>query len=255
MLRVGVLGAAGRMGQAVCAAVRSDPELELVALVDPVFGDAEEGPGPVCAAAPDVLATAAADVAIDFTVPGAALPNARWCAANGVHDVVGTTGFGDAEMAEMADLFRPGPANCVVAPNFAIGAVLMMRFAEMAAPWFETVEVIELHHAAKLDAPSGTARMTARRISAARGGRADGGAAAAGGPARGELTDGVRVHSVRLEGLMAHQEVLLGTAGQTLSIRHDCLDRSCFMPGVLMAAKSVPSRRGLTVGLDSLLGI
>ncbi len=273
-LRVGVFGAAGRMGQAVCAAVDADPGLELVAMVDPAF-DGAEAPGalvPMRSASADAMATAGAAVAVDFTIPGAALPNARWCAHHGVHDVIGTTGFGDAALSEMRELFASGPANCVVAPNFAIGAVLMMRFSELAAPWFDTVEIIELHHDAKLDAPSGTARMTAERIAAARE-RAEsasageptvtdqevrGGLPVANGddwPARGEKVDGVTVHSVRLRGLVAHQEVLLGAAGQTLTIRHDSLDRASFMPGVLLAVKQIGARPGLTLGLDAFLGL
>jgi 4-hydroxy-tetrahydrodipicolinate reductase len=262
MLRVGVFGAAGRMGQAVCAAVGSDPELELVAMVDPAF---DGSTGPFRSAWPEVMAEAGAVVAVDFTVPGAALPNARWCAENGVHDVIGTTGFGEAALSEMERLFAAGPANCVVAPNFAIGAVLMMRFSELAAPWFETAEIIELHHEAKVDAPSGTARMTAKRIAAARRraaahhelpteGARQGADPPGSAPARGEITDGVPVHSVRLRGLVAHQEVLLGTSGQVLTIRHDSLDRASFIPGVLLAVKQVASRRGLTVGLDAFLG-
>jgi 4-hydroxy-tetrahydrodipicolinate reductase len=151
-------------------------------------------------------------------------------------------------------LFEASNANCVVAPNFAIGAVLMMRFAELAAPWFETMEIVELHHDGKIDAPSGTALLTAARMAAARGQLpSDGGAPL---PARGvEGAPGVRVHSVRLRGLVAHQEVLFGTAGQTLTLRHDSLDRASFMPGVLLAIKQVPARRGFTVGLDPLLGI
>lgn len=262
MLRVGVFGAAGRMGQAVCAAVDSDPDLELVAMVDPAFDGSSD---PMRSASAAAMAEAGAAIAVDFTIPGAALPNARWCAEHGVHDVIGTTGFDQVALDEMAQLFASGPANCVVAPNFAIGAVLMMHFAELAAPWFETAEIIELHHEAKLDAPSGTARMTAKRIADARRRAADDRDAAlteqaanamsssGAGPARGELTEGVPVHSVRLRGLVAHQEVLLGTSGQVLTIRHDSLDRASFMPGVLLAVKQIGARRGLTVGLDVFL--
>jgi 4-hydroxy-tetrahydrodipicolinate reductase len=179
--------------------------------------------------------------------------------------VVGTTGFSPAVLAEIKARFEASVANCVVAPNFAIGAVLMMRFAELAAPFFESVEIVELHHDGKVDAPSGTAILTAQRISEALKARAPrtGGPLVAGGPdaaggteaARGtEAAPGVRVHSVRLRGLVAHQEVLFGTAGQTLTLRHDSMDRSSFMPGVLLAVKEVQQRRGLTVGLDALLG-
>ena len=205
------------------------------------------------------MAEAGVEVAVDFTVAPAAHANAIWCADNGVHSVIGTTGFSPAVLAEIKARFEAGAANCVVAPNFAIGAVLMMRFAELAAPFFETAEIVELHHDGKVDAPSGTAILTAQRISKA---MKDHPAETAGTlqasgteAARGtEAAPGVRVHSVRLRGLVAHQEVLLGTTGQTLTLRHDSMDRSSFMPGVLLAVKEVPQRRGLTVGLDALLG-
>jgi 4-hydroxy-tetrahydrodipicolinate reductase len=252
--RVGVFGAAGRMGSTVCAAVLTDPELELVAVVDPGAEGAEVA-GLTIAASPDALAEAAAEVAVDFTVADAARKNLRWCAAHGVHAVVGTTGLSSSDLDELRKHFTR--SSCLVAPNFAIGAVLMMRFAELAAPFFETAEVIELHHDAKTDAPSGTAMMTVQRMAAAsstwaadptrhevvrgaRGGAADG---------------GIHVHSVRLRGLVAHQEVLLGTAGQSLTIRHDSYDRTSFMPGVLLAVKQVDSRPGVTVGLDAVLGL
>ncbi len=271
MLRVGVFGAAGRMGTAVCEAVGADPGLELVAVVDPAHAGEKLGPsGLVAATGPEAMAEAGAEVAVDFTVASAAQANAIWCADNGVHSVIGTTGFSPAVLAEMKARFEAGVANCIVAPNFAIGAVLMMRFAELAAPFFESVEIVELHHDGKVDAPSGTAILTAQRISevlkdrAAKSGgpvspspRDRRGTGTSSGPeaARGtEAAPGVRVHSVRLRGLVAHQEVLFGTAGQTLTLRHDSMDRSSFMPGVLLAVKQVPHRRGLTVGLDALLG-
>ncbi len=265
MLRVGVFGAAGRMGTAVCEAVGADPGLELVAVVDPAHAGEKLGPsGLVAATGPETMAEAGAEVAVDFTVASAAQANAMWCADHGVHSVIGTTGFSPALLAEIKARFEAGVANCVVAPNFAIGAVLMMRFAELAAPFFESVEIVELHHDGKVDAPSGTAILTAQRISealkdsAAKSGGPVAPAPLAGlgtGTARGtEAAPGVRVHSVRLRGLVAHQEVLFGTAGQTLTLRHDSMDRSSFMPGVLLAVKEVPHRRGLTVGLDALLG-
>jgi len=257
------------MGRAVCEAVLADPDLVLAAAVDPGHIGAPSGPG-----GPEVLgqATAMADtgveVAVDFTVAASAVDNAAWCAANSVHAVIGTTGLSAQALAGIAKSFANGPANCVVAPNFAIGAVLMMRFAELAAPWFESVEVVELHHDTKVDSPSGTALLTAQRISAARrplslaGGP---GPSASGpsepgpsglGPARGlEAAPGVMVHSVRLRGLVAHQEVLFGTTGQTLVLRHDSLERTSFMSGVLLAVKEVPRRPGFTMGLDSLLGL
>jgi 4-hydroxy-tetrahydrodipicolinate reductase len=242
------------MGVAVCAAVTADPDLELVAAVDPAHaGEVVVPGGPVAAPGPQALAEAGAEVAVDFTVAGSAATNAQWCAGHGVHAVIGTTGFSPEVLERLEADFRPGPANCVLAPNFAIGAVLMMRFAELAAPWFETAEIVELHHDGKLDSPSGTALLTAKRISAARGGAGSAGDLA---PARGaEGAPGVQVHSVRLRGLVAHQEVLFGTAGQVLTLRHDSLDRTSFMPGVLLAVREVPRRRGFTLGLDALLGL
>jgi len=252
------------MGSAVCEAVSADPELSLVACVDTFHAGEPVGPdGLVAGSGPDVMVAADVDVAVDFTVAAAAPSNALWCAAHGVHAVIGTTGFDEGALRKIESSFAGGPANCIVAPNFAVGAVLMMRFAELAAPWFETVEVLELHHDGKLDAPSGTALLTAQRISTARAsaGQASAGQASAGqaseaAAARGvEAAPGVRVHSVRLRGLVAHQEVLFGTAGQVLTIRHDALDRSSFIPGVLLAIKQVPHRPGFTLGLDALLGL
>jgi 4-hydroxy-tetrahydrodipicolinate reductase len=253
-IRVGVFGAGGRMGATVCEAVAGDEALELVAAVDPQHaGEAVEGIE--IAAGADAMAAAGVEVAVDFTVLAAARENLRWCATNNVHAVVGTTGFTPVDLDELRDAFSA--SNCLVAPNFAIGAVLMMRFAELAAPFFETAEVIELHHDAKADAPSGTAMMTLERMAAASPRwlpdptktEVVPGARGASGPA------GIHVHSVRLRGFVAHQEVLLGTTGQVLTIRHDSLDRSSFMPGVLLAVKQVGARPGLTVGLDALLGL
>jgi 4-hydroxy-tetrahydrodipicolinate reductase len=260
-VRVGVFGAGGRMGATVCRAVAEDPALDLAAAVDPyhlgldlrqvtgvnqplqVQGDAE------------ALRSAGVDVAVDFTVVDAARENLRWCAENGVHAVVGTTGFSEGDYAQFDELFTK--SNCVIAPNFAIGAVLMMRFAEMAAPYFETAEIIELHHDKKIDAPSGTARATADRMAAAS-------AQWATDPTTDEVVPGarggkgpadIRIHAVRMRGMFAHQEVLMGTTGQTLSIRHDTFDRDCYMPGVLLAVKAVADRPGLTRGLDQLLDL
>lgn len=260
-IRVGVFGAGGRMGATVCRAVADDPGLELVAAVDPFHAglDLSQVVGvdrPIeIGAAPEALTQAGAQVAVDFTQIEAARDNLAWLAANGVHAVVGTTGFTDDDYALLRSSFTT--SNCVIAPNFAIGAILMMRFAEMAAPFFETAEIIELHHDQKIDAPSGTAMLTLERMADASDTWAPDptitevitGARGARGPAD------IRVHSVRLRGLVAHQEVLLGTTGQTLSIRHDSYDRSSFMPGVLLAVKSVADRPGLTIGLDSLLDL
>ncbi|MBO0731580.1 MAG: 4-hydroxy-tetrahydrodipicolinate reductase [Acidimicrobiaceae bacterium] len=247
------------MGTTVCAAVSADPELELVAAVDPAHTGTELE-GVTVSGEIGALAEAGAEVAVDFTVRDAAVANLAWCAAHGVHAVAGTTGFSDADLRVLGEGFPPGgPLGCVVAPNFAIGAVLMMRFAELAAPWFETAEIIELHHDAKADAPSGTAMLTAERMAAAS-------KTWGSDPTRTEVVAGARggvgpagihVHAVRLRGLVAHQEVLLGTTGQSLTVRHDSYDRSSFMPGVLLAVKAVAGggRPGLTVGLNNLLGI
>jgi 4-hydroxy-tetrahydrodipicolinate reductase len=253
-VKVGVFGATGRMGATVCDAVAGDPDLELVAAVDPQ-GVGREVQGLQVVAEPDALAAAGAEVAVDFTQLEAARANLRWCADHGVHAVVGTTGFGDEDYKELEARFKQ--SNCVIAPNFAVGAVLMMRFAELAAPWFETAEIIELHHDQKVDAPSGTAMMTARRMAAASEDWAPDPTTkiVTAGARGGEGPGGIRVHSVRLRGLVAHQEVVLGTTGQSLSIRHDSYDRTSFMPGVLAAVKAVAGRPGLTVGLDTLLGI
>jgi 4-hydroxy-tetrahydrodipicolinate reductase len=243
VIKIGVFGAGGRMGATVCDAVRGADGMELVAQVDPVLGTT-----------PDAMT--AAEVAVDFTVAKAAADNLRWCAANNVHAVVGTTGFSEAELEEFADLFDKSKANAIIAPNFAIGAVLLVRFAELAAPYFETAEIIELHHNQKADAPSGTAIHTAQRIAAASKDWAeDPTKSVVAEGARGSRVDGIPVHSVRLQGLVAHEEVLLGTTGQSLSIRHDSYDRVSFMPGVLLAVRKVEELPGLTLGLDAVLGL
>lgn len=258
--RVGVFGAAGRMGSAVCQAVAADRDLDLVAAVDPHhlgfdLRDVTKAdvPGLHVAADREALLHEGVEVGVDFTHADAARGNILWAAANGIHMVVGTTGFSDADYERFAAAFTS--SNCVIAPNFAIGAVLMMRFAELAAPYFESAEIIELHHDQKRDAPSGTAMLTAQKLAAAsQEWEPDptekevlAGARGAKGPAD------IRVHSVRLRGLNAHQEVILGTSGQILTIRHDSFGTSSFMPGVLLAVKAVADRPGLTVGLDRLL--
>jgi 4-hydroxy-tetrahydrodipicolinate reductase len=224
VISVAVAGAAGRMGQTVCAAVEGAPDMELVGRADPALGTTLT----------EVLD--AADVVVDFTRPDTALANALACIACGVHVVIGTTGFDQGPLAEA----RPAPgrpaANVLIAPNFAIGAVLMMRFAEQAAIHMQKAEIIELHHDGKLDAPSGTAARTAELM-----------AAATGGPAP-------PIHSVRLPGLVAHQEVILGDLGQTLTIRHDTINRESFMPGVLLAIRRVGTlEHSPVVGLEQLL--
>ena len=230
------------MGQEVCRAVAADDALELVAELDD--GDALEQ-----------LVEAGAEVVVDFTVLDAARTTLPFLAANGIHAVVGTTGFSDADIASYREAFVD--SNCLLAPNFAIGAVLMMRFAEMAAPFFDGAEIIEYHHENKIDAPSGTAVHTAERMAAASAEWADdpttheiyGGARGGDGPA------GIRVHAVRMKGVVANQEVLFGTTGQTLALRHETVDRTSFMPGVVLACKRIGDHAGVTVGLDAFLGL
>jgi 4-hydroxy-tetrahydrodipicolinate reductase len=251
VIRVGVLGAAGRMGREVRTAVASADDLALVAAVDPDHGGEDAG-GLQIAATIDPLADA--DVAVDFTHPSAVMANIRWCLSHGVHAVVGTTGISPDDVDEIRALADGADANVVIAPNFALGAVLLLRFAAEAARFFDAAEVIELHHDGKADAPSGTAMATARAINAARAGEwAAPDAIGADPRARGADVDGVRVHAIRLPGLVAHEEVLFGGPGQILTLRHDALDRAAFMPGVLLAVRSVADRPGLTVGLDALL--
>jgi 4-hydroxy-tetrahydrodipicolinate reductase len=253
MIRVGVFGAGGRMGATVCAAVTADPALELVAAIDPARAN-EQVEGITIVADPSAI-PGEVDVVIDFTHVDAARANVLWAAEHGVHAVVGTTGFGADDHARFEAAFTR--SNCVIAPNFAIGAILMIAFAERAAPYFETAEIIELHHDAKIDAPSGTAMLTAERMAAASSDWAPDpteklvvpGARGSAGPG------GIRVHSVRMRGMVASQEVILGTTGQSLTIRHDTYDRSSFMPGVLLAVKAVGDKPGLTVGLDNLLDL
>jgi len=247
------------MGSTVCRAVAGDPDLELAAAVDPHHAgiDLRQVAGLdldlQVAADAGALADDHVEVMVDFTQFDAACENLAWCAEQGVHAVVGTTGFSDNDLDRFRATFTS--SNCVIAPNFAIGAVLMMRFAELAAPWFESAEVIELHHDQKLDAPSGTAVLTAQRMAAASSDWAPDPTVTQvlAGARGGEGPGGIRVHSVRLRGVVAHQEVLLGTTGQSLTIRHDSYDRSSFMPGVLLAVKAVGGRPGVTVGLDALL--
>ncbi|MGY1764525.1 4-hydroxy-tetrahydrodipicolinate reductase [Geodermatophilus sp. SYSU D00779] len=247
LIPVGVLGARGRMGTEVVKAVDAAEDLELVAMVD----------------AGDWLfdvANAGAQVVVDFTRPDVVMDNIRFCIDNNIHCVVGTTGFDDEKLATVAAWLEPKPdVGVVIAPNFGIGAVLLMRFAQEAARFFPSTEIVELHHPNKVDAPSGTAVRTARLVAAAR--------RAAGLPAspdattdslpgaRGADVEGVAVHAVRLTGLVAHQEVLMGAAGETLTLRHDSYDRASFMPGVLLAVREIGLHPGLTVGIEGFLGL
>ena len=245
MIKVAVFGANGRMGGEVCRAVEAYPGLELVARID--AGDDREP-------------AADADVVVDFTHPGAVLENLAWCIDRGLHVVVGTSGFTAERLDQVRGMLGAEPRSGVlIAANFSIGAVLMMSFARQAAAHMTSAEIVELHHPAKADAPSGTAIATARAVAEARQARGLGEMPDATTDqlegARGAEVDGVRVHSVRLAGLVAHQEVLFGNLGETLTIRHDSLDRVSFMPGVVLAVKAVADRPGLTFGIDALLGL
>jgi 4-hydroxy-tetrahydrodipicolinate reductase len=263
-VRVGVLGATGRMGLSVCNAVLDAPDLELVAVAARATGvgrplrdlvpGAPEGLR-VAGNVPDLVA-AGAEVVVDFSRPEATAAAAGGLLGEGVHLVSGTTGLPAEVMDELAALAgKADHGNVVWAPNFALGAVLAMHFAAVAGRFYPAAEVIELHHQGKADAPSGTALRTARTIAAAReADRATPGAESVSGVRGGEV-DGVRIHSVRLPGLVAHQEVIFGGQGEVLTLRHDSLDRSSFMPGVLLAVREVPARPGLTTGLEPLLGL
>ena len=246
-VRVAVLGASGRMGSAACRAIESADDLELVA----ALGSADSL---------DTLVDARPDVVVELTRPDAVLDNVRFCVEHGIAVVCGTTGWTEDRFATVRGwLGEPASTSVLVAPNFSIGAILMMRFAAQAARFYESVEVVELHHPDKVDAPSGTARRTAELLAEA---RRDAGVApppdatsTALDGARGAEVDGIRVHAVRLRGLVAHQEVLLGDPGETLSIRHDSYDRASFMPGVLLAVRRVRETPGLTIGLERYLDL
>ncbi len=253
-IRVGVIGATGRMGATVCSAVVADKNLELVAAVDTASAGSVIN-GITVSSELRALADAKVDVAVDFTVAAASRINLPWLAMHNVHAVVGTTGFTDVDIAEFKKMFTS--SNCIVAPNFAIGAVLMMRFAEIAAPFFDTAEIIEIHHDGKADSPSGTAVSTAKRKAAASSTWAkDPTTHEAIAGARGAKGPGdIPIHAVRMRGVVANQEVVLGTQGQTLTIRHDTIDRASFMPGVVLACKKIAEHKGFTLGLDTFLGI
>jgi 4-hydroxy-tetrahydrodipicolinate reductase len=247
-IRVGVLGARGRMGQQVCKAVDAAADLELVAMVDAgdwLFSVADAG----------------SQVLVDFTHPDVVMDNIRFAIDQGIHAVVGTTGFTREKLDTVREWLTEAPSDLgvLIAPNFGIGAVLSMRFAQLAAPYYESAEVVELHHPNKADAPSGTAIRTAEVIAEARkdaglGSPPDATTQARAG-ARGAEVDGVHVHALRISGLVAHQEIVFGAEGETLTIRHDSLDRVSFMPGVLLAVRNVMNRPGLTLGLEPLLDL
>ncbi len=246
-MKVGVLGARGKVGGQVCAAVEAAEDMELVAAVD--VGDSV-----------DELVRAGAEAVVDFTHPDVVMDNLEFCVDHGIHAVVGTTGFDEGRLDQLRTWLEASPETGVlVAPNFSIGAILMMRFAAEAAPFYESVEIVELHHPDKADAPSGTARRTASLIAGAR-------RTAGSGPvpdatstslegARGADVEGIRVHGLRIRGLVAHQEVILGGPGETLTIRHDSMDRVSFMPGVLLGLRRIGSTPGLTVGLEEFMDL
>lgn len=245
--RVAVLGAYGKLGSAACDAVEAADDLELVAKVG--RGDALE-----------TITEAGAQVAVDVTTLEAVMGNAQFCIEHGVHTVIGTSGFGPDRIAQLEKWLADAPATgAMVVPNFSVGAVLMMKFAALAAPHFESVEVVETHHPRKADAPSGTARRTAEMIAEARreagvGASPDATTSALEG-ARGAEVEGIRVHGLRLAGAVAHQEVVLGGTGEILTIRHDSLSHASFAHGVLAAVRGISARPGLTVGLEQVLGL
>ncbi|MGN6574929.1 MAG: 4-hydroxy-tetrahydrodipicolinate reductase [Nocardioides sp.] len=246
-MNVGVLGARGKVGAEVCKAVEAAEDLELVAAVD-ADDSIEE------------VVSAGVQAVVDFTHPDVVMDNLEFCIGHGIHAVVGTTGFDDARLDQLRTWLAGSPETGVlIAPNFSIGAVLMMRFAAEAAPFYESVEIVELHHPDKADAPSGTATRTAKLVAAARreaglGPVPDATSTGLEG-ARGAEVEGIHVHGLRVRGLVAHQEVILGGVGETLTIRHDSMDRVSFTPGVLLGLRQIASRPGLTVGLEELLGL
>lgn len=258
MIRVLVSGALGRMGSAVCDAVTAQEDMQLVAMVDTDFASQEMrevftgGEAPVFATLAEALGAVEADVAVDFTVPDVVFDNVSACLERGVHCVVGTTGLDEGQLAQLEIMAETGDANCLVAPNFAIGAVLMMEASRHFARHLPDCEIIELHHDRKLDAPSGTALRTADLIAEGRAGESEP-PGPEGSSARGFIYRGTPIHSVRLPGLIAHQEVVFGGLGQTLSIRHDSISRESFMPGVMLAVRKVAALEGLVTGLENVL--
>lgn len=262
-IRVAVFGAGGAMGATVCRAVIEDPELELSFVLDPRLAGIDLGQatgilgtGLFVLGHNEAISPDQVDVAVDFTRAEAAFENALYCAKVGIHSVIGTTGLTDAQIALLQSAFEVGGSSCIMASNFAIGAILMMRFAAQAATLFDTAEIVEFHHENKLDAPSGTALSTAKKITEAMGPNRfldDKTSSEIGGARGNRYGAGINIHSIRMRGMVAHQEVILGTTGQTLSIRHDSYDRSSFMPGVILAVKNVHNLKSLTIGLDLLL--
>ena len=260
-IRVVVHGALGRMGTEIIKTVCREPDMELVGAVDLRIKEDNlakpDGSGsvPASASLDSILTTCQTDVLVDFSIAQAAMPAVRTAIQRGVNLVIGTTGLAADEINEIERLTQASGVGAVVASNFALGAVLMMHLARLSAKYFDYAEIIELHHHLKADAPSGTALATARKMAEARGGPFEVPKQKKASSSRGEQAEGIAIHSVRLPGLLAHQEVILGGPGQTLSIRHDTISRECFMPGVMMAIKKVIGHRGLIYGLDALLGL
>lgn len=246
-VRVAVVGAHGKVGQQICEVLIGTDGLDLVAQIDQDDTMSD-------------LLSSKTEIVVDFTHPDVVMENLSYCISHGIHCVVGTTGFTEERLAAVREMLVNAPkVGVLIAPNFAIGAVLLMRFAAMAAPYFQTTEIIELHHNHKADAPSGTAVRTASLIADARraadlGDMPDATSSALDG-ARGAEVDGVRVHAIRMAGMVAHQEVIFGTEGETLTMRHDSMSRTSFVPGVLLAVRQIAQHSGLTVGIESFMGL
>ena len=261
MIQVIVNGALGKMGRTVCDAVRAAEALQLAAVVDPAIQEEEARDVlaflnvPAFTSIRECLQEIRADVAVDFTTPGAVVDNVIACLESELHCVVGTTGLGDEELLKIESVARASGVNCLVAPNFAIGAVLLMEISRIIARHMPSCEIIELHHDQKLDAPSGTALRTADLIAAERPADSPAPAGPEGNPARGIIHRDIPIHSIRLPGLVAHQEVIFGGMGQTLSLRHDSISRESFMPGVVLAIRRVGELDGLAVGLEKIMEI
>ncbi len=260
-IKVIIRGAAGRVGQEVVKTVCQEPDMQLVGAVDiKVTGDSlplpdNQGSVPFSTDLQKVIDSCEPDVMVDFTIAKEAMPAIRFAAKKGVNLVIGTTGFSAEELKEMQKLAEANEIGIVAAPNFALGAVLMIHLAKIAGKFIDHAEIVELHHDKKLDAPSGTSALTAREMAKAKGKPFLTPAAGEPTPSRGQSIEGINIHSVRMPGLMAHQEIIFGLPGQTLSIRHDTINRECYMPGVILAIKAVVKQKGFIYGLDKLLGL